>query len=301
QRLAEKVFNQIIKFAGYGFNKSHSTGYALISYQTAYLKTNHPLEFMAALLTSEIGNADKITEYIEECSRMHIWILPPCVEESFAHFTVFGNDIRFGLAAVKNVGFGTIESIVRAREKDGPFKNFFDFCRRVDLRTVNKKVMESLIKAGAFDFFNIPRSWLTALVPYVLNHVNNYQKKENPNQPTLLTVAAPTQTDQIPQEIVHLPEWTEGEILSGEKEVLGFYFSGHPLVRYEKVLKRFASQSVRDVPSFKAGTLVRLGGIMEKVQKLISKKTHKRMASFVFEDLSGKVETIAFPDAFEKF
>lgn len=301
QRLAEKVFNQIIKFSGYGFNKSHSTGYALISYQTAYLKTNHPLEFMAALLTSEIGNTDKITEYIEECSRMHIWILPPCVEESFAHFIVFGNDIRFGLAAVKNVGFGTIESIVQAREKDGPFKNFFDFCRRVDLRTVNKKVLESLIKSGAFDFFNIPRSWLTALVPYVLNNANNYRKDERQNQLTLLTVAPTTPTDQIPKEIAHLPEWTEGEILSGEKEVLGFYLSGHPLARYEKVLKRFASQSVRDVPSSKAGTLVRLGGIMEKVQKLISKKTNKRMAIFVFEDLSGKVETIAFPDAFEKF
>ena len=301
EKVAGKIFNQIVKFAGYGFNKSHSAGYAIISYQTAYLKANYPLEFMAALLNSETGNSDKIVEYVQECERMHIWVLPPCVEESFAYFTVFGNDIRFGLAAVKNVGFSAIESIVGAREKGGPFKDLFDFCRRVDLRLVNRKVLESLIKAGAFDLFRLHRSQLMALIPYALQAAGSYQEDERRGQNTLFGDSGATVKFRMPGEVAALPEWSEPEILAGEREVLGFYLSGHPLGHYEKILTLFSKNSVKEVLALKSGALVRLGGLIEKVKKLTTKRENRRMASFTFEDLTAKVEAMVFPEAFEKF
>ncbi|MFH2069574.1 MAG: DNA polymerase III subunit alpha [Candidatus Omnitrophota bacterium] len=301
EKVAEKIFAQIVKFAGYGFNKSHSAGYATISYQTAYLKANYPLEFMAALLNSETGNSDKIVEYTQECERMHIWILPPCVEDSFAYFTVFGNDIRFGLAAIKNVGFSAIESIVSAREKDGHFKDLFDFCRRVDLRLVNRKVLESLIKAGAFDLFRLHRSQLMALIPYALQIAGSYQEDERRGQKTLFGDSGAAVKFRMPGEVTALPEWSEPEILAGEREVLGFYLSGHPLGHHEKILTLFAKNSVKEVLAMKSGTPVRLGGLIEKVKKLVTKRENKRMASFTFEDLTAKIEAMVFPEAFEKF
>ncbi|HNS48405.1 MAG TPA: DNA polymerase III subunit alpha [bacterium] len=300
ERTAEKIFNQIVKFAGYGFNKSHSAGYALITYQTAYLKANHPLEFMASLLTSEIGNSEKIVEYIGECERMKIWVLPPCVEESQANFTVFGNDIRFGLAAIKNVGYPAIESIVKARQAGGPFKDLFDFCRRIDLRLVNRKVLESLVKAGALDLFNQPRNRLMAMISPALDQAGSYQEEARLGQGNIFGESAGPANIQLPREIAELPEWSELELLAGEKEVLGLYLSGHPLGHYEQVIGAFATHTVRQLRSLSPGTQVRLGGIIERVKKLVTKKEGKRMASFSFEDLTGKLEALAFPDTFEK-
>lgn len=295
--VAEKIFDQISKFAGYGFNKSHSTGYSLISYQTAYLKANFPLEFMTALLNSEIGNANKIEEYIKECERLGIWILPPDVCESDGEFKIFSNDIIFGLSAIKNVGSGAIKSIIENR-KDGIFKSLFDFCERVNLRAVNRKVIESLIKAGAFDYLEIPRSHLFAMIDDAIEHGTKIQKSREKGEVEIFsTPVKPNYTNK--KLISSLPEWSESRRLAYEKNMLGVYLTGHPVEKYLPVIKMYSTVSISELPKVNNGEIT-VGGILNNLKRNITRKG-ERMASGELEGIDGKVEVTFFPETFKRF
>ena len=296
RRVAEKVFNLIEYFSGYGFNKSHSAAYALISYRTAYLKANCPLQFMAALLTSEEDNTDKIADYVEECRKMGIRILPPDVQQSFAEFTVEKDSIRFGLLAVKNVGRGAIDSIIKARTR----KNFFsleDFCQRVDLRLVNKKVIESLIKCGAFDCFNLPRAQLIVDLEGSLQRANRLQRDKSRGQLSLLDNLSYFEPRKEEKKIT-IKEWPRNQLLAFEKELLGFYFSGHPLAEYEQVLKRY-SVSFTELNNYSENEEVLVGGVVTKIKQIVTKRGEK-MAFFNLEISNGAIEIILFPKVFNK-
>jgi len=298
---AEKIFEQISKFAGYGFNKSHSTGYAMISYQTAFLKANYPLEFMTALLNSETGDFAKIAEYIDECERMKIWVLPPDVVESGEGFRIFSNDIMFGLAAIKNVGSGAIKSIIEARQK-GPFKSLFDFCERVNLRTVNKKVVESLIKAGSFDYLEIPRSRLYAIIDDAIGHGSKMQKKAAEGQMEIFGSENGGIVAIMDRSVLDsLPEWSETRFLSYEKEMLGVYLTGHPLQRYSSVMKMYSNISVSELDDrVREGTVVSVGGILTDIKRTNTKKG-ERMGWGDLEDLTGRVRVLFYPRVYESF
>jgi len=298
---AEKIFEQISKFAGYGFNKSHSTGYAMISYQTAFLKANYPLEFMTALLNSETGDFAKIAEYIDECERMKIWVLPPDVVESGEGFRIFSNDIMFGLAAIKNVGSGAIKSIIEARQK-GPFKSLFDFCERVNLRTVNKKVVESLIKAGSFDYLEIPRSRLYAIIEDAIGHGSKMQKKAAEGQMEIFGSENGGIVAIMDRSVLDsLPEWSETRFLSYEKEMLGVYLTGHPLQRYSSVMKMYSNISVSELDDrVREGTVVSVGGILTDIKRTNTKKG-ERMGWGDLEDLTGRVRVLFYPRVYESF
>ncbi|MCM8776844.1 MAG: DNA polymerase III subunit alpha [Candidatus Omnitrophica bacterium] len=298
--LARKIFEQIAKFAGYGFNKSHSTGYALISYQTAFLKANYPLEFMTALLNSEIGNFDKIAGYIDECERMNIWLLPPDISESDERFKIFSNDILFGLSAVKNVGEGAIKSIIEARER-GLFTSIFDFCERVNLRSVNKKVIESLVKAGAFDYLEIPRSQLFAMIDEAIERGSKMQKKKSEGEMNIFTAGKNSITFNVNRNIVNsLPEWSETRLLSYEKEMLGVYLTGHPLTRYTSIIKMFSNVSISELEDVKENMPVCIGGILTEIKRTSNRKG-ERMGWGEMEDTTGRVKVLFYPRVYESY
>lgn len=299
-KTAEDIFDKMEKFGGYGFNKSHSTAYALISYQTAYLKAHYPLEFMVALMTSKMGDSAEITKCIAECRDKGIVVLPPDVNLSALDFTIVEDKIRFGLAAVKNVGTAAIESIIEARNQGGPFTSLVDFCRRVDLRRVNRRVIESLIKCGAFDSLGMARARLMAFLPEALEIGQQSQKEREENQISLFAV---TGEGVLPSpEVVPplLEEWKEGQKLAYEKEILGFYITGHPLTRYEETLKDLKVLEIQQLSEMEDKTEVRLAGIPAGVKEINSKKG-ERMAFATLEDLSGTCEVIVFSDVFKKW
>ena len=301
RKAAEEIFDLIEKFASYGFNKSHSVAYSMIAYQTAYLKANFPAEFMAATLSSEMGDTDKIVKFIDDCRKSGISVLPPDVNESDKGFRVVGSAIRFGLLAIKNVGEGAIESIIATREAGGKFENIFDFSRRVDLRLANKKCLESLIQAGAFDsvpghraqhYENIERA--TAFGQASQNHGAGGQHGLFDSLVSKEALAAryPAMVDAAP--------WSELDKLAKEKAVLGFYVSGHPLRRYEKEIHEFANVRLGDVSRLRTGSSVRLCGIITGVKKKIDKRNNT-MAFVGIEDFTGKGECIVFSDAYSKY
>ena len=300
QSIAEKIWNLIDYFSGYGFNKSHSTAYAFISYQTAYLKSHYPIEFMTALLTSEMGNTDKVVRYIEECKKMSIQVLPPSSSESFAEFTCVGKSIRFGLTAVKNVGTTAIDSILAARKEGGQFKNFLDFIQRVDLRVCNRKVLESLIKCGAFDGFGLNRAQLMAMIDRALEMGSNLQKDRSRGQFSFFSGSQEEQTpfQDSSSEIPSIPEWPESQKLAYERELIGFYVTSHPLSRFGKVLKNYASASTDTLAEFKDQAEVTLGGIIDNLKEILTKKGDK-MAFVTLQDLSGSCEVIVFPELYK--
>lgn len=298
EHLGKKIFEQIAKFAGYGFNKSHSAGYALLSYQTAFLKANYPLEFMTALLNSEMGNFAKISEYIEECEKMNIWILLPDICESGEYFKIFSNDIIYGLGCIKNVGGGAIKSIIEAR-KTGPFKSLFDFCERVNLRTANRKVIESLVKAGAFDFLEIPRSQHFAMIDSAIEYGSKMQKKAEDGQVEIFSSGSGTVIPAVDKKALgSLPEWTDSRKLSYEKEMLGVYLTGHPLERYISMMKIFSTISSAGLEKVKDGMIVCVGGILTDVKRTNTKKG-ERMGWGELEDLSGKVKVLFYPRVYD--
>lgn len=301
EHIARKIFEQIVKFAGYGFNKSHSAGYALISYQTAFLKANYPLEFMTALLNSEIGNFDKIAEYIDECERMGIWILPPDILESDDRFKIFGNDILFGLSAIKNVGEGAITSIMEERSR-GPFKSLFNFCERVNLRTVNKKVIESLVKAGAFDYLEIPRSQLFAMIDEAIENGSRIQKKKQDGELDIFSMGEPGIAPAAQKDIVSsLPEWPETRFLSYEKEMLGVYLTGHPLKRYTSIINVFSNISISEIENVaREGVSLCIGGILTEIKRTSTRKG-ERMAFGEIEDMTGRIKVLFYPRVYDSF
>lgn len=297
---ANKLFDLIDYFSGYGFNRSHSAAYALISYQTAYLKANYPVEFMCAVLNSEKNNTDKIVEYVKECAAMGIAILPPDINQSAKEFNVIDEKtIRFGLLAVKNVGSTAIDSIIENREKEGPYKTFNEMTERVDLRLVNKKVFESLIKCGAADCFGVYRSQLMAILERVLEVGAKIQKEKQSGQVSFFDMADDLggfnkELDQYPD----IKEWHKNQILAYEKEFLGFYVSGHPLAHYKVEIQEFTDFSTKDLKKLSDGEEIRLVGLIENVKLTNTKRTNERMAILKVEDIEGSVEVVVFPSVY---
>lgn len=289
--VAGEIFDLMAYFAGYGFNKSHSAAYALLAYQTAYLKAHYPVEFMAALLTSVMGNTDKVTAYIEECRRINIEVLPPDVNESLIDFTASQGKIRFGLAAVKNVGTGAIQAILEAR-KNGPFTSLEDFCQRVDLRHVNRRVLESLIRCGAFSSLGKYRSRLLYMLDSAIENGQRVQEDKRLGQISLFDCGS----IELPQIAVEpdLKEYSKQDILAMEKEILGFYVSGHPLEEYQSMLSGLVSHQIGDLAEVPDGASVKLGGIITAFKRTVTKKG-EAMAYFTLEDTSGSIEVLVFP------
>ncbi len=295
---ARQVFDLMEKFGGYGFNKSHSAAYALISYQTAFLKANYTLEFFAALMTSEMNNTDSVIKYMEECRSHDIRVLPPDINESDVKFTVDKNNIRFALAAVKNVGEAAIESIIEARNENGRFSSIYDFCENVNLWKVNKKVVESLIKCGAFDSTGAARSQMMAVMEDALEHGARIQREKADNQMDLfadsdLGAAVPASIPKLPA----IDEWEENELLAMEKETLGFYMSGHPLNRYESIIQTYSDVTSVTVQEASDGKVIRIGGVIKPL-KLHKTKKGDMMAFAMVEDMTGHIEVVVFPNLY---
>ncbi len=300
EKKAEKLFDLMAYFAGYGFNKSHSAAYARVTYETAYLKAHYPTEFMAALLTSEMGNADKMVGYFAECRELGIRVLPPDVNESDKIFTVVDEGIRFGLAAIKNVGEGAVESIIAARLGGGRFGSFFDFCRRSDLQKVNKRVVEGLVKVGAFDSTGCRRAQLAAVMETALEEAAGIQRERERGQTSIFGEpqdGGSTLGDQTPP-LPDLPEWDEDHRLKCERELTGFYITAHPLDRFAAAIERFATSTTQGLAEVADSKEVKLCGIITTVRVMTTKKGD-RMAYFHIEDLRGLVEVIAFPDLYK--
>ena len=292
---ANKLFDIIEKFGGYGFNKSHSAAYALIAYQTAYLKAHFPVEFMASLLTSEMHSTDGVVKFIVECRQHDIPILPPDINESDIEFAVDGSQIRFGLVAVKNVGESAIESIIACRTEQ-PFESLFDFCERADLKRVNKRVIESLIKCGAFDVTGAQRSQMMAAIESALEYGQRVQKERNDPQMGLFDVDSDKPSINTPV-LPAIGEWDEKQFLTFEKESLGFYLSGQPLTRFEEVLDKFTNADAISIKELKDGGMVRIGGLVQNA-KTIKTKKGDLMAFVTIEDRHGTVEAVVFSKVF---
>jgi len=296
EREAEKIFELMAQFAGYGFNKSHSAAYALIAYQTAYLKANHPFQFMAALLTVEKEATDIVAKYIGECRELGIPIHPPSINRSGLDFTVEGDSIRFGLGAIKNVGDGTIESILSARTRVGRFEDLLQLCRELDGRTINRKALESLIKSGALDDFGPSRAGLFGSVESCLARAQKAVRDEVAGQASLFgeTGANPGEPGESAQGGV---EWNQAELLAFEKETLGFYISGHPLLEVPESLAAIGGCTTRGLTPDRAGRPATLAGLVASLQKRRTRKGDP-MATFSLEDLEGSVEVVVFPELY---
>jgi DNA polymerase-3 subunit alpha len=292
-------------FAGYGFNKSHSTTYALLAYQTAYLKANYPAHFMAALLTIEAANTDKLAMYLGECRDLGVVILAPDINSSEMAFTVVSGSVRFGLCAIRNVGEGAIASVLGARRELGRIDSLYTLCEHADLRLVNKRVLESLIKAGAMDSL-LPdaagsvasrRARLFAAVDKAIEHGGRHQRDLEKGQSQLFGGGTDDGPSAAGAALPDAPSWTEAQQLAGEKEALGLYMSGHPLDRFADELKAFGARRVADLAASEADVWV--GGIVSALRPLKTKKGD-RMAVFMLDDVAGNVEVVVFPETFAK-
>lgn len=298
---AEKLYELIQKFAGYGFNKSHAAAYAVVCYQTAFLKTHYPTEFMAALMTTDMGNQDKLVGYFTECRDLGIKVLGPDVNASQKHFAVADGAIRFGLAAIKNVGEGAVESVLDVRSRTGPFGSFFDFCRRVDLHKVNKRMLEGLIKAGAFDSTGAIRSQLMAVLDQAVEEGAAAQRERELGQTSIFGEELKGENASVSLPAHPLPsiaEWDQAQRLKYERELTGFYISAHPLTRYEATLGALSTASTIGLKDCVDGGEVKLCGIIATAKPMLTKKGD-RMAYLTVEDLHGTAEVIVFPDLFK--
>ncbi|MCK5242606.1 DNA polymerase III subunit alpha [bacterium] len=288
---AESIFDHMARFGEYGFNKSHSLAYALLAYQTAYLKANYPLAYMAALLSNEMGNTDKVAKYIAECRRMGLTVAPPDVNAGRDRFSVDFDTIRFGLAAIRNVGTQAAQVIHLEREAQGPFASLADFCNRVDIKTVNARVIESLVKAGAFDFTGQARTQLLQAISQALPAAQKIQADKQLGQLAMFDQVAAT---PIRAAVIILPE-NEKERLANEKEVLGFYLSGHPLAEHQELLDRFKTVTTQSMHTLNEGQPLILGGEVVGVRHSITKRKEP-MVRFSLDDGEGLVEVLVWPD-----
>ena len=312
EKSANTIFDEMAEFAKYAFNKSHAAAYAVVSYRTAYLKAYYPEELMAATLNSYLGNLDKVPVYIDECRRLNIEILKPDINKSFTKFTVENNKIRFGLGSVKNVGTKVVDSIVEEREKSGPYKSFTDFCERVQDESVNKKCIESLIKAGAFDEFGQTRKTLLTSFESIIDTIQNSARKSFKGQVTMFDLDSmdDENKEELKYHFYEREEFEDKELLSMEKEMLGIYISGHPL---EKIRDKIISLSNIDTmkmketkeemdstghtTKYKDGQNVRFAGIITSIKKKYT-KSNKLMGFATIEDLYGTAEVIIFENAY---
>ncbi|HVV44936.1 MAG TPA: hypothetical protein VHC72_07010, partial [Bryobacteraceae bacterium] len=296
---AEKLFDLMEQFAGYGFNKSHSAAYAFLAYVTAYLKAHYPVDFMAALLTSETGNTPKVVKYINECREMNIRVLPPDVNASNYMFTptrdAEGDAVRFGLGAVKNVGQGAVEAIIRAREEVGRFKSIFQFCEDADMSAINRRVIESLIKAGAMDGLGGTRPQLLLALDKAIESGAAAQRDKASGQGGLFGGMMESHPEpQLPK----APQETLREKLSGEKEMLGFYVTGHPLDAYEEKIAELATHDSTKLEGLEKGAEVAMCGVLTGIQRRRTKEG-KPWALATIEDRSGTTEGLVFSTSFE--
>ncbi|MDI6774047.1 MAG: DNA polymerase III subunit alpha [Verrucomicrobiota bacterium] len=299
--LADGIFAAIEKFAGYGFNKSHSAAYAVVAYQTAYLKANFPAEFMAALLSSEIGNADKLPVFTAEAENMGLRILPPDVNASQVRFTPSDGTVRFGLAGIKNVGTDAADAVVRERAAAGPYAGLVSFCDRIDPQFVNKKVIEAFVKSGAFDSVERNRARLFNGIDFAMARAAAVQRDRRSGQISLFDRF---DIDRPPAETEALPEvkpWSESELLAGEKELLGVYMSGHPLTRYKPLLERYQLAAVESILKLEDGAYTRLGGIIARIIRKIVKQSKEDMVVLTLDDLGGSIEVVVWPDIYRKY
>ena len=323
EQSANKIFDEMAEFAKYAFNKSHAAAYAVVSYRTAYLKAYYKEEFMAATLNSFLGNLDKVPLYIEECRKMGVEILKPDINKSFEKFTVDNGKIRFGLGSIKNVGNTAVANIVRNRQENGDYKDFSDFCERMQTEAVNKKCIESLIKAGVFDEFEQTRSTLMASYEDILDSISDSNKKSFKGQVTMFDLALGNSEDSKDENLENmkynytvLKEYSEKELLSMEKEMLGLYISGHPLEKLRDKIETLSNINtllmrevheeeqetlegeIQQMPKYKDGQVVRIVGIVDSVKKKYT-KTNKIMAFVTIEDLYGQCEIIVFENCYQ--
>jgi DNA polymerase-3 subunit alpha len=296
EKKAERIFNLMEEFAGYGFNKSHSCAYALLAYQTAYLKTHYPVEFMAALLTSEAGNTDKTVKYINEARGMSISILPPDVNESDLYFTPVGEAIRFGLAAIKNVGENTAKAIRESRLAQGEFHSLYEFCERIESRFLNKRVFESLIKSGAMDSLGARESMLASVDDAVMAQQRATRARESGQHGLFGTAAAPA---PVAFEMRESEPWSEEERLASEYAMLGFYVSGHPLAKYASRLQELKALTLAEIEGQRNGKEVAVAALIVSVRPMRSRKG-ARWAIYTVQDMTGVQELLAFPESFAK-
>ena len=298
----EKIFDLMAQFAGYGFNKSHSAAYALLAYHTAYLKTHYPVEFMAALLTSVTGSTDDVVKYINECREMGIAVEAPDINVSAANFTPHGQAIRFGLAAVKNVGHNAIDSIVAGRKKLGRYRTIWEFCENVDLRLLNKRVLESLIKSGAMDSLG-PRAQLMNVLDKAMERAQKAQRDAESGQHGLFGVFQQEETQAGNDKLPPVPDWDEHTRLAAEKEILGFFITGHPLERYREKLEDLRALSTAELSALTRSTgkdeNITTAGLITNVRVLKSKRGDF-YAQAALEDMAGAVEAIVFPEAYRR-
>ncbi len=302
---ANKIFDQMMDFANYAFNKSHAAAYAVIAYQTAWLKQYYPVEFMAALLTSVMGNDGKVAQYIMNCRNMGINVLPPDVNESFVKFTVVGDNIRFGLAAVKNVGENAIKSIIENRKK-AQYTSFTDFCKKIDSKVLNKRAVESLIKCGTFDSLRVYRSQLMNVYEKIIDNINIDKKNNIDGQISLFQNVQNNQL--IHESLPQIQEFEEEMKLAMEKEILGLYITGHPLKKYEKILLNKVSLDSSVTSNFeelietgvKDGSIVIVGGLITHKKNLLT-KNNNMMCFLTIEDLYGNMDIIVFPNLYAKY
>jgi DNA polymerase III subunit alpha len=295
---AEKIFQTMEKFAGYGFNKSHSAAYALLAYQCAWLKAHYAAEFMAATLTSEMADSARIVTLIDECRRLALEILPPDVNRSEWKFTLDEGRVRFGLGAVRNAGQSAIEAIVTARSQGGAFTDLFELARRLDGRAVNRRALESLVSAGALDALGAERAALHAGVARALDHAASLQRDKASGQSSLFGGEGESAVAVAAPPLPFAEAWSSRDRSEREKEVLGFYFSEHPLEQHREALQRVATHRIADALTLEDGSEVRLAGLVGEI-KPITTRAGKQMAVVTLEDLSGKIECTAFPETFE--
>jgi DNA polymerase-3 subunit alpha len=300
EKVAERVFELMEKFAGYGFNKAHATAYGIVAYQTAYLKANYPVEFMAALLTSEMANTDKVVVHIEECRAMGIPVLPPDANVSGFRFGVAGEAIRFGLGAIKNLGQKAIEAMVAAREQEGPFRSLVDFCRRLDLQLVNRRVVESLVKAGAFDSLGRARAQLMAALDAAFEAGQRHQRERDQGQVSMFDLLGGAEPALAPDPVdPQTPEWDAEQRLANEKEVLGFYLSGHPLRGVWEQARRLGVVGTGALAQVEESARVLLCGLVSGLRE-INTKNGNRMGFVTLEDVEGSIEATVFPELFRQ-
>ena len=294
--IVQKIWSDIELFSGYGFNKSHSACYSEVAYRNAYLKANYPMQYIAASLTNDRDNTDRLAIMLDECRRLEIPVLPPDLNESAINFVPSDEGIRFGLAAIKNVGAGAAQSIVDGRVADGRYEDLYKFCERLDLRAVNRRVVEALIASGAADAFNGHRAQLQEALDVAMRNAQVVQEERGRGQFSLFggDSSAPQLEHQLA--LPDVPPWTETEMLSQEKELLGFYVSSHPLSRYELDLRKFASPLV-DIPEQEDGAPVRVGGLISRISTSSDRKGNP-IAFVTLEDLSGKGDIVFFSDAY---
>ncbi len=299
QKKAEKLFDLMAEFAGYGFNKSHSCAYALLAYQTAYLKTHYPVEFMAAMLTSETGNTEKVVKYINEARSMSITVLPPDVNSSAMNFTPIGDQIRFGLCAIKNVGENTVSGILQARETLGHFTSMFQLCESIDTRLLNKRVLESLVRSGAMDGLGAHRAQMISVIDRVMERSQKLQRAREAGQHGLFGGGASSATPMPAEELPEVPEWPEHELLAAEYATLGFYISGHPLDKYAGRLRDLSAIDLATIEGKRNGEDIVVAGIIVSSRPMRSRRGARWMI-VTLQDRTGVIEALVFPEAFQK-